>query len=115
MPYDKHLAARIALQLRRKHVAFEEKKMFGGICFMVDDKMCMGVVGDKIMARTNPNEMVALLELEGAAPMDFTGRSMKGFIFVGDTGYDTENELDFWVDKCLEYNPLAKSSKRKKT
>ena len=114
MPYNHHLAERIALELDRKHIAYEEKKMFGGICFMVDDKMCIGVLQDNLMARLNPAETEAMLEKPGAAPMDFTGKSMKGFLFINDEGWDTDDDLSFWVDKCLDYNPLAKASKKKK-
>lgn len=114
MPYNQHLAERIALELNRKHIAYEEKKMFGGICFMVDDKMCIGVVQDNLMARLNPAETEAMLEKPGAVPMDFTGKSMKGFLFINDEGWDADDDLGFWIDKCLEYNPEAKSSKKKK-
>lgn len=114
MPYNQHLAERIALELNRKHIAYEEKKMFGGICFMVDDKMCIGVLQDNLMARLNPAETEAMLEKSGVEPMDFTGKSMKGFLFVNDEGWDTDDDLSFWVDKCLDYNPLAKTSKMKK-
>ena len=114
MAYDEHLADRLRANLKENRISFEEKKMFGGICFMVDDKMCIGVVQDNLMARLNPADTEAMLEKPGAVPMDFTGKSMKGFLFINDEGWDTDDDLSFWVDKCLDYNPLAKASKKKK-
>ncbi len=112
MAYNQHLAERIALALKRKKISFIEKKMFGGLCFMVDDKMCVGVMKEKLMARINPAEAENLLQKEGATLMDFSGKSMHGFLFVNDDGWDADADLDFWVEKCIEYNPLAKSSKK---
>lgn len=114
MAYNLALAERIAQELSRRHIPHYEKKMFGGSAFMVDDKMCLGVIKDTMMARVNPAEMEDLLRKPGAAPMDFTGRTMKGFLYITDEGWDVDADLSFWVDKCLEYNPLAKSSKKKK-
>ena len=65
MAYNNFLAERIALELKRKKKAFEEKKMFGGICFMIDDKMCIGVVKEQLMARINPEEEEILLQKNG--------------------------------------------------
>ena len=81
---------------------------------MVDDKMCIGIVQDQLMARVGPNMYESLLTEKGAAPMTFTGKTMSGFIYVNDEGWDTDEDLSFWVDQCLEYNPKAKESKRKK-
>jgi len=114
MAYDIHLAERIAQSLNRKHISYTEKKMFGGICFMVDDKMCIGIVKQQLMVRIDPNEEVALCQKPGAERMMFTGQAMKGYLFIADDGWDTDADLSFWVDKCLEFNPLAKASKPKK-
>ena len=114
MAYDLHLAERIAQNLKSKHINFYEKRMFGGTCFMVNDKMCIGIVKNNLMARVDPNEEVALLQKPGAGPMEFTGKAMKGYLFISDEGWDADDDLSFWVDKCLEFNPLAKASKPKK-
>lgn len=114
MAYNSQLAERVANELNRKQIPFLEKKMFGGTCFMVDDKMCIGVVKDNLMVRANPNDTETLLQKDGAAPMDFTGKSMKGFLFIDENGWDADADLDFWIDVCLAYNPMAKSSKKKK-
>ena len=88
--------------------------MMGGLCFMVDDKMCLGIYKDQLMVRINPDDRDNLLEKPGASPMDLTGKLMKGFLFVSPEGIAQDRILDEWVSICLAYNPLAKSSKRKK-
>ena len=113
MAYNETLSDRISEILHNKEVTFEEKKMFGGICYMVDDKMCVGVTKDNLMARVDPERFEELMEKTGAREMDFTGRPMKGFIFVGPEGYDRDADLVSWIDLCLEYNPKAKASKKK--
>ena len=81
---------------------------------MVDDKMCLGVVKNELMARVDPEEYDSLLNIKGARQMDFTKRPMKGFLFIGDEGIDDQENLEFWIDKCLDYNPKAGNSKKKK-
>ncbi|MCG8581997.1 MAG: TfoX/Sxy family protein [Bacteroidales bacterium] len=113
MAYDEHLADRIRQSLIGKKAKYEEKKMMGGLCFMVDDKMCVGVVKNDMMTRISPDDYEDLLTEPGAKPMDFTGRVMKGFVMVEPTGVDMDDDLDKWVQRCLDFNPLAKSSKKK--
>ena len=91
----------------------EERNMFGGVCFMVDGKMCVGVVKDEMMCRINPNIYEEALEKRGCRQMDFTGRAMKGFVYIDDEGIQTKKELAYWINLCLEFNPLAKASKKK--
>ena len=112
MPYNERLADRIAALLDARHVAFTTKKMFGGVCFMVDDKMLCGVLRDELMVRLDPRSEAEALSRPGATPMHVTGRSMKGFIMVGEDGYDMDRDLEQWMSRCLAYNPLAKSSKK---
>lgn len=112
MPYDHYLSERIQRILTSKNQSFEMKEMFGGICFMLDNKMCIGVIKNDLMARIDPREYENLSQRKEARPMDFTKRPMKGYIFVDPLGIDMEEDLEFWVQKCLEYNPLAKSSKK---
>jgi len=87
--------------------------MMGGLCYMVDDKMCIGVVKNNLMARIDPDIYEEALTKKGCKEMDFTGRSMKGFVFVEPRGVDLDEDLDYWVELCLDFNPLAKSSKIK--
>ncbi len=113
MAYDEHLADRIANALRSEHRRFSEKKMFGGLCFLVHDKMCMGIVGNQLMARIDPAEYDNFLREEGVGPMMFSGKEMKGFLYVQPEAIDDDEDLARWVKRCLEFNPRAKSSKTK--
>jgi hypothetical protein len=83
MPYDEYLADRIRKAFRDQHVDAEEKKMMGGVCYLVNGKMCAGIVKNKLMARIDPE------------------------------GTDTDEDLDYWIKLCMEYNPKAKASKKK--
>jgi TfoX/Sxy family transcriptional regulator of competence genes len=114
MAYNEHLADRISRVFSEKHVSFEERKMMGGLCFMIDDKMCVGVNKDDLMARIDPEIYPEALKRKGSREMDFTGRPMKGFVFVEPTGTDIENDLEYWIKLALEFDPKAKSSKKKK-
>ena len=113
MAYDEFLADRIREALQSRKISFEERKMMGGLCYMVDDKMCVGVVKDKLMARIDPEIYKEALSKPGCREMDFTGRPMKGFVFVEPLGIDMDEDLDYWVELCLDYNPRAHSSKKK--
>lgn len=114
MAYNEQLADRIRLVLQEKNVRYNEKNMFGGICFMVDEKMCLGIVKEELMARVGPHVLEEVLHKPGAKPMDFTGRPMKGYVFVEPAGLDRDEELAYWVQRCLDFNPEAKASKKKK-
>ena len=81
---------------------------------MVDEKMCVGIVKGDLMARIGPGPYEATLERDGVRPMDFTGRVMKGYVFVAPEGIDRENDLEHYIDLALAFNPLAKASKKKK-
>jgi hypothetical protein len=120
MAYDEFLADRVRQAFTRKKANFIEKKMIGGLCFMVDDKMCCGIHIDKkygdslLMARIGLEKADQVMGEENVLPMDFTGRPMKGYVFVEPGGFDMDEDLDKWIQYCLEFNPLAKSSKRRK-
>ena len=103
MPYDENLAARIrqALASQRDVV---EKRMFGGLTFMVDGKMCCGVHKDDLMIRVSTEEYEKAISHPQARPMDFTGRAMVGFLFISPIGYETDNDLLSWLDKATTYN-----------
>lgn len=115
MAYDEFLADRIRTILREKQVLVDEKKMMGGLSFMVDNKMCVGIVQDNLMARIDPDIYDYALTKKGCKEMDFTGRTMKGFVFVEPEGIDMDKDLEYWIKLCIDYNPKAKSSKNKKT
>lgn len=120
MAYDEFLADRVRQVYREKSTPFEEKKMMGGLCFMVDDKMCSGIIYSKaqnaevLMLRIGEEAYLNNLSKPGFKPMDFTGRPMKGYAFIAPDGYDNDKDLAYWIQLCIDFNPLAKSSKKKK-
>ena len=117
MAYNEFLADRIRQHLNEKKAAFRENNMFGGLCFMVDDKMCCGIHFDKnkntdlMMARIGEVATPQALKRQGCHLMDFTGRPMKGYVFLTPDALDTEEDLSYWVKLCLDFNPMAKASK----
>ncbi len=113
MATDEYLLERLRNILSTRNVVWTEKKMFGGDCFMVDDKMCFGTYKGGLMARIEPEETDELIKRAGAEQMIHGGRSMKGYLFIEPQGYDNDQDLDFWIGKCLAFNPKAKSSKKK--
>ncbi|MGQ1785252.1 MULTISPECIES: TfoX/Sxy family protein [unclassified Saccharicrinis] len=114
MAYDEFLADRIRGVLNTRGISFEEKKMMGGLCIMVDDKMCVGVIKNNLMARIGPDNYKEALAKEGCKEMDFTKRPMKGYVYVEPDGVDMDSDLEYWVQQCLDFNPKAKSSKKNK-
>ena len=114
MDYDEHLAYRSKTVLQEKQILFEEKKMFGGLCYMVDNKLCVGVMKNELIARIDHELFEHYLSFEECSPLDKSGRSMKGFILVNPIGVDMEEDLEKWVQLCLDFNPKAKASKKKK-
>lgn len=113
MAYDLALADRIRKSLLDKGVRFKEKEMFGGVAFMVKEKMCIGIVKNDLMARIDPETYNDAIRKKGARPMDFAGRPMKGYVYIDPRGIDTSKDLKYWIELCLEFNPKAKSSKKK--
>ncbi|WP_231425885.1 MULTISPECIES: TfoX/Sxy family protein [Pedobacter] len=113
MRYNETLANRIAEKLM--HLPdVEEKEMFGGLIFMVDNKMCIGVMKDKVMLRLAPESLVALENVDGWELMVMSNTVMKGYILVSQDVLNRKEDLDFWINLALEFNPLAKASKKKK-
>jgi TfoX/Sxy family transcriptional regulator of competence genes len=113
MAYNEFLSDRIKQVFLERKVNFQEKQMMGGLAFMVNDKMCVGVVKENLMVRIDPEIYDEALQRPGCRPMDFTGRPMKGFVFVDPEGIDLDEDLSYWIDLALEFNPRAKSSKKK--
>jgi len=113
MAFNEKLADRTREIIAETHKNIEEKRMFGGLCFMVNDKMCVGVEKERLMVRFDPERYDEVMEKEGCRPMDFTGKVMKGFVFVDADVLNTKKKLEYWVRLALEYNSKAKSSKKK--
>ena len=80
-----------------------EKKMFGGIAFMHAGNMCCGIVNDALMARVGPDAYEIALDRPRARKMDFTGKPMKGFVYVDPPGFAEDDQLREWVDQCLAF------------
>ncbi len=114
MAYNEKLADKVREIIAVTHQRVEEKKMFGGLCFMVNEKMCVGVEQNRLMVRLDPARYDEAMEKEGCKPMDFTGKVMKGFVFVDIDALMTRKKLEYWLKLALEYNRSAKLSKRKK-
>lgn len=104
MAYDEYLAERIRRSLQGSGTLFEEKKMMGGLTFMINEKMCVGIVKNDLMARVGPGRYEEALAKPGCREMDFTGKPMKGYVFVGAEGMDKDQDLDQWIAMSLEFN-----------
>lgn len=113
MAYDEKLADRIRERLVDLPV-IEEKEMMGGLTFMVNHKMCVGIIKDEMMCRIDPEMHDKVVEMTGCRTMDFTKRPMRGYILIEDIGMKTQQEFEYWINLALEFNPKAKSSKKKK-
>jgi TfoX/Sxy family transcriptional regulator of competence genes len=114
MAYDEQLAGRVRSFFKRRRKSFEEKRMMGGLCFMVNGKMCIGVEKARLMARIDPDIYDQALRRKGCVPMDFTGRPMRGFVFVNAEGFAADGDLVSWLNLALEFNPRAKASKKRR-
>jgi TfoX/Sxy family transcriptional regulator of competence genes len=113
MAYNQNLANRV----REKFVKLPnvvEKEMMGGLTFMYNDKMCVGIIKDELMCRIDPNLHDIAVEKIGCKTMDFTKRPMKGYIMIDGNGMKTQKDFDYWIDLALDFNKNAKSSKRTK-
>ena len=113
MPFNEKLADRTRELITLTHKNVEEKRMFGGLCFMVNDKMCVGVEQNRMMVRLDPDKYDEVMEKDGCNPMDFTGKVMKGYVFVDADVLNTKKKLEYWIKLALEYNKIAKASKKK--
>ncbi len=96
MPYDEGLAERVR-ELFEDHPGASEKKMFGGLCFLVGGNMCCGIVGEELMVRVGPDAYEAALAEPHAREMDFTGRAMRGMVYVAVDGIAEDEDLARWV------------------
>ena len=113
MAYDERLADRIRERFMDL-APVEEKHMMGGLVFMYHDKMCVGIFRGELMCRVDPEWQDSLVEENGCRSMVFNNRVMKGYILLEDSAIRTKKQFDYWIDLALEFNPRAKSSKKKK-
>ena len=102
MAYDEALAKRLDKQFKNRSDVIV-KKMFGGLCYMVSNHMCCGVTGDTLMARVGPDNYENCLKQEHARQMDFTGKALKGMVYVSPEGIRSDSDLEKWINICLEF------------
>ncbi len=114
MAYNEYLQERIESVLNEKKVVYRAMKMMGRLCFIVDEKMCTGVMKGDLMARVGANVKELLRSREGARLMDFTKRPMKDYLFIDPDKVDYAEDLKFWEEQCLNFNTEAKASNKRK-
>lgn len=102
MPYDEGLAERVREALQ-DHQGISEKKMFGGLAFMHRGYMFVGILADVLMARVGPDAYPEALSKPHVRVMDFTGKPMKGYVFVDPPGFESDSDLSTWVQKCHRF------------
>jgi TfoX/Sxy family transcriptional regulator of competence genes len=114
MSYDEKTAGRVREILGRR-ADVVERRMFGGLCFMANGAMCCGLSGETLMVRIGPEQHEEALAQPHARPMDFTGKPMKGFVYVDAPGISTAAALTKWIDRSLAFVstvPKKKSAKK---
>lgn len=102
MAFDEGLAHRIRDLLQSRNDV-EEKKMFGGLCFMISGHMAVGIIKDELMARVGPDQYEECLSAEHAKEMNFTGKAMKGMVYVTPAGLREDRDLEQWLNTCLTF------------
>jgi TfoX/Sxy family transcriptional regulator of competence genes len=119
MAFNEETLDRIRKVLLSKEIDFSEKKMFMGVCIMVDDKMCCGTHiskstnEDLLFCRISDEDYLEAVGRDDVLPMKMADRVMKNYIYVLEHGFQNQKDLDYWLQLCLNYNPTAKSSKKK--
>lgn len=112
MAYNEKLAARIREALAHLHDV-EEKKMFRGITFMVNGKMCVSVSGDDMMCRIDPALHEVCVEKNGCRSVMMRGRTYKGFVYVSNDAMKTNKDFTHWIMLSLKFNEVAKALKKR--
>ena len=102
MAFDKGLAERVR-EILQARPGITERRMFGGLAFMSHGHMFVGVLGSSLMARVGPDEYAKALLKRHVREMDFTGKPMRGYVFVDSAGLESDSDLEHWVSTCLEY------------
>lgn len=115
MAYSTKLADRAREYLSEiEKIKIEEKKMFGGLAFMVNGKMCINVGEIMLMCRFDPILTEAIAEKPGFLPMIMNGKEYKGYCYVEPIGFKSNEDFEYWINLCLDFNERAKISKKKK-
>jgi TfoX/Sxy family transcriptional regulator of competence genes len=112
MAYSEKLADRIRERFSGLRNVVE-KKMMGGLTFMYNGKMCVGIIKDELMCRIDPALHEEAVEKRGCRTMDFTNRPMIGYVLIDESGMKSKKDFDYWIDLSLTFNKKAKASKKK--
>ena len=110
------LSETLLIRVRKamEHLAeVEEKKMFRGITFMVNGKMCVSVGGNELMCRVNPKDHDELVKIKGCRAMEMNGKVYKGYVYVSEAILKNQKDIDHWVGLAVEFNKNAKAMKKK--
>jgi TfoX/Sxy family transcriptional regulator of competence genes len=113
MAYDEWLAERLTDHFRDRAQPVTQKKMFGGLCFLLNGHMVCGIVAETLMVRVGKEHHDAALSQPHARPMDFTGRPLRGMVYVAPEGFDDEADLAGWVERGLSHAASLPPKKKK--
>lgn len=114
MAYNSKLADRVRKYLVNfPNLKIEEKKMFGGLAFMVNGKMCVNVSGENLMCRFDDSVQEEISKRKGFKEMVMRGKRYKGYCYVNPEGFKKEEDFKYWIDTCIAFNKFSKSSKNK--
>jgi len=114
MAYSEAMAERIRYYFVDHHLDdVEEKRMMGGLTFMLNGKMCVGVYKDHLMCRIDPAEHAEAIEENGCRTMEFNNKGMHGYVLIEEAALHKTETFAYWMQKSIAFNPLAKASKKK--
>lgn len=102
MAYDEGVAERVR-EIVQGRFGISERRMFGGLAFMTNGHMFVGVMGETLMVRVGPGNHAAALEMPHVREMDFTGRPMKGYVYVAPEGFESDEAMQYWVGMSYEF------------
>lgn len=114
MAYNIELANQVRERLTKvPDIEIEEKKMFSGLSFLVNGKMCINISGDNLMCRYHPDIEDEVAEKIGFLPVIMRGKQLSGYCYVEPEGFRKADDFNYWINICLDYNSVAKASKKK--
>ncbi|WP_343565721.1 TfoX/Sxy family protein [Sphingobacterium sp.] len=114
MAYNDELVNRVRERLSmEENIEVEEKKMFSGLSFLVNGKMCISISHNNLMCRYNAELENEVAERKGFLPMIMKGKQLKGYCYVEPIGFQKPDDFEYWIKICLDYNAIAKAAKKK--
>ncbi|WP_426357800.1 TfoX/Sxy family protein [Pseudocolwellia sp. HL-MZ19] len=102
MAFDRGLEERLYEHFQARH-DLVVKKMFGGLCFILSEHMCCAIIDDKIMARVGPHNYFECLDKPYVTEMDFTGKPVKGLVYILPEGFESDDDLSYWINFCISF------------